>query len=83
MIDFEGDVPKMRWLSAGVMVLAIAACSSSGVQEKPVSSGAVKDSGYSRPAAAAAASHRAAIGEFGLDLAAGRPDVHPGDDFFA
>ena len=66
----------MRWLSVGVMALAVVACSSNpAVQEKPVTS-TVMQSTPARPLVAApAGSHRAAIGEFGLDLAAGRPEV--------
>ena len=37
----------------------------------------------SAASATAAASAKPAIGEFGLDLTAGNPDVKPGDDFFA
>jgi predicted metalloendopeptidase len=67
----------MRWLSVGVMALAVAACSSSpNVQEKPLPT---PEPIQVRPASA----RHAATGEFGLDLAAGRHDVRPGDDFFA
>src|SRR5688572_26030221 len=34
-------------------------------------------------AAPAAPAPKAELGEFGLDLTAGNPDVKPGDDFFA
>jgi predicted metalloendopeptidase len=63
------------------MALAVVACSSHSVQEKSsVSTAATKQP--SRPAAAPVSVGKAAIGDFGLDLTAGRPDVRPGDDFF-
>jgi len=55
---------------AGLVALLVAAPGySTPVQEKSVSQ--------------AADLHKAAIGDFGLDLSAGNPAVKPGDDFFA
>jgi putative endopeptidase len=69
---------KFRFLAA--LALAAAACTSSGVHESAPPA-------VSTPPAAAAAPAppppKAAIGAFGLDLTAGKPDVHAGDDFFA
>ncbi len=52
---------------AAAALLAAAVCAGCGTAEKPAEKSAP----------------RAAIGEFGLDLTAGKPDVRPGDDFFA
>jgi putative endopeptidase len=76
-----------------VALVAVAACSSRPVQEKSVSK-TVAPAPAVAPAAATApqpaaprssapAGPKASIGAFGLDLTAGRPDVKPGDDFFA
>jgi predicted metalloendopeptidase len=64
-----------------VALVAAAACTSKPVQETPVSAAIVKEP--SAPSAPAPAAPKPEIGDFGLDLAAGKPDVKPGDDFFA
>jgi putative endopeptidase len=56
----------------------VAACSSKPSQEKPVAAVAPESSKYTPPSGA-----KPAIGDFGLDLTAGKPQVKPGDDFFA
>lgn len=75
----------MRRLPWVVMALAIAACSSRPVQEKKSVSSAVKEPAHAAAPAPAPTvpAPKAAIGDFGLDLTAGRHDVRPGDDFFA
>jgi putative endopeptidase len=55
-------------------LLLLAGCSSKHPEEKPAAPPA--------PAAVSAPHPRAAVGEFGLDLAAGDPSVKAGDDFF-
>jgi putative endopeptidase len=79
-VAFEGPA-TMRLLSWMAALAAVAVCACLPAEEKPVPA-------TSAPAAPAAASAttsaaRAAIGDFGLDLAAGNPHVRPGDDFFA
>jgi len=74
-------------LSWVLVALALSACASKAVREKPVSTAVVKESTQAKAAsqpqpAADEPRPKAAIGEFGLDLA-GRADVRPGDDFFA
>jgi predicted metalloendopeptidase len=61
-------------------VLLAAACVSKPAQEKPVA--AVAPQPTPLPAAAPKAP-KASIGDFGLDLTAGKSQVKPGDDFFA
>ena len=70
----------VSWLSA---LLAVATCVAGPVEEKQVS--VTIPSGAAEAASSAPAPHAAsaAIGEFGLDLSAGNPQVKPGDDFFA
>jgi putative endopeptidase len=69
----------MRILSSIALTAVLAACASKAVEEKkPVTAAAPV-----APTAAASPTPKAAIGDFGLDLAAGNPSVKPGDDFFA
>ena len=66
------------WLLA-TLALALTACAPSNVKEAAPAPGAA-------PAAVAPAAPpppKAAIGEFGLDLTAAKPEVKAGDDFFA
>ena len=76
--------PVHRMAAAAFACLLAAACTSKPTQETPVSA----NRSASAAAAAAAAEPlpeskaRAAIGAFGLDLTALKPDVRPGDDFF-
>ena len=65
---------SLSWMAAALV--AVAACSSKPVEEKPVSTSVA-------PGPAVAPPPRPAIGDFGLDLTAGKPEVRPGDDFFA
>jgi putative endopeptidase len=66
-------------IAAGLLV---AACTSKPVQEKPLA--AVAPESIPVPASPASPPRpKASIGDFGLDLAAGQPQVKPGDDFFA
>ena len=60
-------------------MLLVAACTSKPAQEKPLAAVAPD----STPVPAAPPGPKASIGDFGLDLAAGKPQVKPGDDFFA
>ncbi|MDB6156387.1 MAG: peptidase [Gammaproteobacteria bacterium] len=60
-------------------VLLAAACTSKPVQEKPLAAVAPP----STPVPAPPPGPKASIGDFGLDLGAGKPQVRPGDDFFA
>ena len=77
---------SMSWMA--VTLVAVAGCSSKPVQEKSVSTtvasvpATVPASSQPTPAAAPVAP-KSAIGDFGLDLTTGKPDVKPGDDFFA
>ena len=64
-------------IAISAAVLLAAACNSKPVQEKPVAAA------ISPPQPASAPAPRASIGDFGLDLTAGKPQVKPGDDFFA
>jgi predicted metalloendopeptidase len=64
------------WIAA---VLLAAACTSKPVQEKPLAAVAPP----STPVPAPPPGPKASIGDFGLDLGAGKPQVRPGDDFFA
>jgi putative endopeptidase len=67
---------SVSWLAA---LVTAATCAAGPVEEKQVP--------VTTPAAAAAeatpAAAHATIGDFGLDLSAGNPQVKPGDDFFA
>src|ERR1700733_15564086 len=69
----------MRSVSWRPALVTAAPCAAGPVEEKQVP--------VTTPAAAAAeastAAPHAAIGDFGLDLSAGNPQVKPGDDFFA
>lgn len=74
------------WLSSRIFIavagaLAIVACASKPPQEKPLA--AVTAPPPVPAAPAAPVGPPAAIGQFGLDLSAGAPQVKPGDDFFA
>jgi putative endopeptidase len=71
-------------LLAGAAVLLATGCTSKPAQEKPLAAAVAPDSG-SKPAVTPPAytGPKAAIGDFGLDLSAGKPQVKPGDDFFA
>src|SRR5712671_3839751 len=60
-------------------VLLAAACVSKPAQEKPFAAAAPEPT----PAPAPPPGPKASIGDFGLDLTAGKPQVKPGDDFFA
>ncbi|MFL6605312.1 MAG: M13 family metallopeptidase [Steroidobacteraceae bacterium] len=60
-------------------VLLAAACASKPAQEKPLAAVAPQPA----PVPAVPPGPKASIGDFGLDLAAGKPQVKPGDDFFA
>jgi putative endopeptidase len=71
-----------RTIATCAAVLLAAACTSKPAQEKPLAATPTQDSS-SRPAAPPPTGPKAAIGDFGLDLAAGKPQVKPGDDFFA
>jgi predicted metalloendopeptidase len=70
-----------HWLfSVVVTTLALAACSTSSVQKVAPPPAAAP---ATPPAPPAPPPPKAAIGEFGLDLTAAKPDVKAGDDFFA
>lgn len=62
-------------------VLLAAACTSKPAQEKPLA--AVAPETTTPAPAPAPPGPKASIGDFGLDLAAGKPQVKPGEDFFA
>src|SRR5580698_1670956 len=72
------------WVAA---LLAVGTCVAQPVEEKPVSAtstpAARAAAAGTLPAAPPAQANRPAIGDFGVDLAAGDPHVRPGDDFFA
>lgn len=59
-------------------VLMIAACTSQPAKEKPLAAAASTPA----PPPAASPPPKASIGDFGLDLTAGKATVKPGDDFF-
>jgi predicted metalloendopeptidase len=61
-------------------VLLITACTSPPAKEKPVAAAVVPEPA---PPPAVPAGPKPAIGDFGVDLTAGKPEVKPGDDFFA
>jgi putative endopeptidase len=60
-------------------VLLAAACSPKPAKEKPLAAVVPE----SAPQPAAAPLPKASIGDFGLDLTAGKPQLKPGDDFVA
>ncbi|HXO15848.1 MAG TPA: M13 family metallopeptidase N-terminal domain-containing protein, partial [Steroidobacteraceae bacterium] len=64
---------KLLWMAA---LALLAACASKPVEEKSVPV-------TPAPVAAAPAAVKPFIGDFGLDLSAGKRSVKPGDDFFA
>jgi putative endopeptidase len=78
----------MRSATLLVALLAAATCAASPVEENsvPVTSAAAvaAQQGDDAPVAPSASSVAAkpVIGDFGLDLSAGNPNVKPGDDFF-
>src|SRR5579859_2122961 len=59
--------------------LLITACTSQPTKEKPVAAVAPEPA----PPPAAPTGPKPAIGDFGVDLTAGKPEVKPGDDFYA
>ena len=70
----------------GIAAVLLAACTSKPAQEKPLA--AVAPQSATQPAGPAgqpvgAAGPKASIADFGLDLTARKPQVRPGDDFFA
>jgi predicted metalloendopeptidase len=69
---------KFRFLAA--LALAAAACTSTGVHESAPPAASAAPAPAAAPAPPAA---KAAIGDFGLDLTAGKAEVKAGDDFFA
>ncbi len=69
----------VSWLA----VALIATATAKPVEESQVSTPTSAATATVPAAPPAAASNRAAIGAFGLDLTAGKPQVKPGDDFFA
>ncbi len=72
----------MRAIAGIAAVLLAAACTSKSAQEKPLAAVAASESS-STSAAPTVRGPKPAIGDFGLDLAAGKPQLKPGDDFFA
>jgi len=64
-------------------LVAVAACSSKPVEEKPVSTTVAPAPAVAPAPPPQPAAQQPAIGDFGLDLTAGKPEVRPGDDFFA
>src|ERR1700736_1080483 len=70
---------SLRTIVGIAAVLLVAACTSKPAQEKPLAAVASE----SIPVPASPPRPKASIGDFGLDLAAGKPQVKPGDDFFA
>ena len=64
-------------LTAALAAALVAACASKPVQEKPLA--AVIPASTPQPPP----QPKASIGDFGLDLSAGKPQVKPGDDFVA
>jgi putative endopeptidase len=71
---------SLRTIAGIAAVLLAAACTSKPAQEKPLA--AVAPDSIAVPASSPPRP-KASIGDFGLDLAAGKPQVKPGDDFFA
>ena len=72
---------SLPWMVAAIV--AVTACSSQTAQEKSVSTTVAPETAGAPSFEPPAPGSRAAIGAFGLDLAAGNPAVKPGDDFFA
>ncbi len=72
---------SLPWLAAALV--AVAACSSKPVEEKPVSTTVAPAPAVAPAPPPQPAAQQPAIGDFGLDLTAGKPEVRPGDDFFA
>jgi putative endopeptidase len=70
---------SLRTIVGIAAVLLVAACTSKPVQEKPLAAVAPDPI----PVPASPPRPKASIGDFGLDLGAGKPQVKPGDDFFA
>jgi predicted metalloendopeptidase len=70
---------SLRAIVGIAAVLLAAACTSKPVQEKPLAAVAPP----SVPVPASPPRPKASIGDFGLDLEAGKPQIKPGDDFFA
>jgi predicted metalloendopeptidase len=68
--------PRTIIIAVAATLLMIA-CSSKPAKETPVVSAPA-----ATPPAAAPAGPKPSIGDFGLDLTAGKPEVKPGDDFF-
>jgi predicted metalloendopeptidase len=74
-------------MSVVLLAVTLAACSSKPAQEKPLAAvvtplqGASPVQGASPPESHPWTGPKADIGEFGLDLTAGKPQVKPGDDF--
>jgi putative endopeptidase len=68
-----------RTIVAIAAVLLAVACTSKPAKEKPLATVAPD----STPVPASPPLPKASIGDFGLDLAAGKPQLKPGDDFFA
>jgi putative endopeptidase len=66
-----------HFLLAALAATALVACQSAPAPEPDAAAPPAA------PPPAAAPAPKAAIGDFGLDLAAGKPDVKAGDDFFA
>ena len=68
-------------------ITLLAACTSNGQPRLPTQEAQVSTTrslaNAAETAAPAAARPRASIGEFGLDLTTIKPDIEPGDDFFA
>jgi len=68
---------KSHFLAGVALALLATACTSTGVPEPAPAPEVVP------PAPPAPPAPKAAIGEFGLDLNAGKPDVKAGDDFYS
>ena len=69
----------MRPLSWMPALLVLVACAAKPVEEKPVPLNTPSAATQVDPPSRA----KASIGDFGLDLTAGKPEVKPGDDFVA
>jgi len=67
----------MKFSLLAALALCIAACTSTAPKEAPAPAPAPA------PVAPPAPAPKPQIGDFGLDLAAGKPEVKAGDDFFA
>ena len=77
----------MRLASWAAALVAVGTCAAQPVEEKQVSASSTPAAraaaASTLPAALPAQANRPAIGDFGVDLAAGDAHVKPGDDFFA